>query len=281
MTTTRLYLEKVRAALAESGEAFGSTLAWHDSVTSTMPLAWQLAGDPAVPSGAAVVADEQTAGKGRQGRTWLAPPGSGLLVSFLIRRDRHAVALDRLHMAAALAVADLCRHAGIAEESIRCKWPNDIILLDEGGPPRKVAGILVETRLAGSAWQSAVIGMGINVNQRDEELPSPSGGAFPATSLRMALSAGEHSPLLDRAALFVALCRALDENFVLSEAAILHRWRALLWIPQGEVVVSGGAESLRGEVLGADDAGALLLRDGAGVMHRLAAGDLSLRPLAS
>lgn len=270
-------LVAIRSELAASGTRFGASLEWHDTVESTMPIAWPLVEDSAIASGAAVVADEQTAGKGRQGRTWVAPPALALLVSFMLRRAECAVSLGRLHMAALLAIADLCLFAGIAQERIRCKWPNDVVLLDSGGHPHKVAGILVETRLADNDWASAVIGTGINVNQRLEDLPPPTGAALPATSLWLA-QAERQPAFFDRSQLFVALCRALDNAFALPDAQILQRWQTLLWIPQGQVIVMGADEQHAGTILGADDAGALLLRDDTGVVHRLVAGDLSLRP---
>lgn len=279
MTPSPQQLEQIDAALVEKGASFGIPLHWHATVDSTMPLAWQLAADAAIRSGAAVVADEQTAGKGRQGRSWIAPPELGLLASFLVRHKDHPIALNRLHMAAALAIADLCRHAGIAAHRIRCKWPNDIVLLDAAASPHKVAGILVETRLSADGWQSAVIGTGINVNQQAHDLPPQIATALPATSLRMALapSASQPAPPFDRTALFVALCAALHDAFSLDNDTILQRWQSMLWIPTSPVIVSGGVGHYVGEMLGVDDDGALLLRDDSDTVHRLAAGDLSLR----
>jgi BirA family biotin operon repressor/biotin-[acetyl-CoA-carboxylase] ligase len=186
-------------------------------------------------------------------------------------------------MATALAIADLCLHAGVAADSIRCKWPNDIVLLDATGTPRKVAGILVETRLNSDGWESAVLGTGINVNQQTDELPPHTGAALPATSLRLATtsSAGDSARPLDRADLFVALCRALGNAYALDNQSILERWRSLLWMPPGQILVVGGGQEYIGTMVGADEEGALLLREASGNLLHLPAGDLSLRPSIS
>lgn len=104
------------------------------------------------PHGTLVTAREQTAGRGRQGRIWTAPPGRALLMS-LVLRDPPPL----LPLLAAVAVSDVCG------EGAAIKWPNDVLL---GG--RKVAGILVEGR---PQEQWAVVGIGLNVAVRDEDLP--------------------------------------------------------------------------------------------------------------
>src|SRR4051794_39287165 len=114
----------------------------HRSIGSTNLRARELA-DAGAPHGTLVTASEQTAGRGRQGRTWVTPPGTAIAASVILRTFD-----DLLPLRAGLAVADL------AGPDARVKWPNDVLL---GG--RKVAGILVEAR----APEWAVVGIGINV----------------------------------------------------------------------------------------------------------------------
>lgn len=121
-------------------------------VDSTNARARELAGRGA-PHGTIVTAAEQSAGRGRQGRTWTAPPGQGLLLSVLVREPPRL-----LPLLAGVAVAE---EAGPAA---RVKWPNDVLVAE-----RKVAGILVEGR-AQEGW--AVIGIGVNVAVREGELPA-------------------------------------------------------------------------------------------------------------
>jgi BirA family biotin operon repressor/biotin-[acetyl-CoA-carboxylase] ligase len=118
--------------------------------------------DASLPEGALVVADHQTAGRGRLGRTWEAPPGTAILCSLLLKPppERHA---PELSLVAGVAVADMLERAtGL---SVQIKWPNDVMLRR-----RKVAGCLAEGRDG-----AVVLGIGVNVNQRSEELPEGAG----------------------------------------------------------------------------------------------------------
>ncbi|HEY1633745.1 MAG TPA: biotin--[acetyl-CoA-carboxylase] ligase [Acidimicrobiales bacterium] len=109
------------------------------------------------PEGTVVVADHQDSGRGRLGRAWVAPPGSSLLVSVLLRPE---LPLERLHLLTsivALAAADACQaEAGV---EVGLKWPNDLVV-----GLRKLGGILAETHLEGSRARAVVVGMGLNVN---------------------------------------------------------------------------------------------------------------------
>ena len=104
------------------------------------------------PHGTVVVAEQQTAGRGRQGRTWSAPTGRALTLSALVRLP--AAALEPLPLAVAIAVCEACE--AVAPVTCRIKWPNDVWI--EG---RKVAGVLIEARPQ-EGW--AVIGIGLNVD---------------------------------------------------------------------------------------------------------------------
>ncbi|CAA9487594.1 MAG: hypothetical protein AVDCRST_MAG85-1035 [uncultured Solirubrobacteraceae bacterium] len=109
------------------------------------------------PQGTLVTASEQSAGRGRQGRTWSAPAGRALLMTVLLRDPP-----PLLPLLAAVAVSDVCG------ERAAIKWPNDVLLRPKTGEMRKVAGILVEGRPQ-ERW--AVVGIGLNVAVRDEDLP--------------------------------------------------------------------------------------------------------------
>jgi BirA family biotin operon repressor/biotin-[acetyl-CoA-carboxylase] ligase len=138
--------------------------------------------EAADPEGAAAVCDEQTAGRGRLGRTWVVPPGAGVLVSVLLRppEDRIAAELSLVGgVAVALAVEDAL---GLSSQ---IKWPNDVMV-----DRHKVAGVLAEARDG-----AVVLGLGLNVNQSREELPGDA--TVPAASLRTVDGvARERAPLL-------------------------------------------------------------------------------------
>jgi BirA family transcriptional regulator, biotin operon repressor / biotin---[acetyl-CoA-carboxylase] ligase len=155
-----------------------------DSCEST-----QLLVDTSLPEGALVVADHQTAGRGRLGRTWEAPAGKALLCSILLKPppERHA---PELALVAGVAVADtLERLTGL---SVQLKWPNDVMLRR-----RKVAGCLAEARDG-----AVVLGIGVNVNQTQDELPPDAG------SLRT-LTGREH----DRSELLTMLLDDLGSRY--------------------------------------------------------------------
>ena len=122
----------------------------------------QLLVDTSLPEGAIVVADHQTAGRGRLGRSWEAPAGTSLLVSILLKPPPDRLAPE-LSLVAGIAVADaLERTLGL---SVQIKWPNDVMLRR-----RKIAGCLAESRDG-----AVVLGIGINVGQRTDELPPNAG----------------------------------------------------------------------------------------------------------
>jgi BirA family transcriptional regulator, biotin operon repressor / biotin---[acetyl-CoA-carboxylase] ligase len=140
--------------------------------------------------GVVAVADEQTAGRGRHGRTWSAAPGAALLVSVLLRPQLPSHRMHLVTLAAAVAATDAV--GSVAGLAARVKWPNDVVVDD-----RKLAGILAEGDGAGAV----VVGMGLNVR----------GDAFPAELSDLATAVDLHSATpVDRSELLAAWLRALD-----------------------------------------------------------------------
>jgi BirA family transcriptional regulator, biotin operon repressor / biotin---[acetyl-CoA-carboxylase] ligase len=215
----------------------GSPRVHHRLTDSTNERARQLAAAGA-PHGTLVTADEQTAGRGRQGREWTAPPGSALLMSVVLRE------LDeRLPLTAAVAVCD----AVPVEAAI--KWPNDVWI-----ERRKLAGILVEGRPQ-EGW--AVLGIGLNVTSAPPDLP--------ATCL------GEHDPDATTEGALVSLLAALDGRLTAKPDAILGAWRERDAL-RGEHIKWNDGE---GTAAGIDDSGALLVDTSEGCVS-LDAGEVHL-----
>ncbi|HEX9311091.1 MAG TPA: biotin--[acetyl-CoA-carboxylase] ligase [Gemmatimonadaceae bacterium] len=129
-----------------------------ESTTSTLDVAHQLAGDGA-PAGTLVIANEQTAGRGRGGKSWQSSPGAGLWLT-LIERPAESSGLGVLSLRVGLAAAEALDR--FASEPIRLKWPNDLYV-DRG----KLAGILVEARWREQAVEWVAIGLGVNVKAPD------------------------------------------------------------------------------------------------------------------
>jgi BirA family biotin operon repressor/biotin-[acetyl-CoA-carboxylase] ligase len=255
----------------------GYVIEYYHTIPSTMPIAHQLARRSETRTGAVVVAEEQTAGRGRLQRTWIAPPGEALLLSFIVKPPL-PFPLPHLPMAAGVALAEALEtfHPGLAGQ-VGLKWPNDVLLGATAEAARKVAGILIETAFQGEDLAHAIIGIGVNVNQREPALPSPQPGAPPPTSLRLQLQCTEE---LDRTALMIAICRSLS-RWVVQPAApenIFDSWRGRLWtLGQAIAIVEAGEPVCRGRALDVSFDGSLLVADESGAHRSFAAGDVSLR----
>lgn len=217
------------------------------------------------PEGVAVVAEHQTAGRGRLDRTWVAPPRSGLTFSLLLRPTAPTAAWPWLPLLAGCAVARALAAHGFAAG---LKWPNDVLLDD-----RKVAGLLVE-RVDTPARPAAVVGVGLNVDMTHDELPVPQ-----ATSL--ALAGG--GPVPDRTELLIDVLDRLRRTYdgwqggdrsgpAASYAAVcttLGR-EVRVELPTGEV--------LTGTATGVDTSGRLLVENGGGTTAVSAGDVVHVRP---
>jgi BirA family transcriptional regulator, biotin operon repressor / biotin---[acetyl-CoA-carboxylase] ligase len=212
------------------------------ATTSTNDRARELA-QAGAPHGTLVTAAEQTAGRGRQGRTWRAPPGSALLLSVVLR-DPPAL----LPLAAALAVSE------VAGAGAQIKWPNDVLLDD-----RKVAGILAEGRPQ-DGW--AVLGIGVNVALRIEDLPPE----LHDTAGTLGLEPADLEPTLER------LLAALERTLALDEATLLEAYRARDALRGREVSWATG----RGRAAGIDGEGRLVVELPEGGRTALSAGEVHL-----
>ncbi len=263
----------LRAALTEGPGAGWRALELVDSTASTNAdlAARALAGEA---PGLVLVADHQSAGRGRLGRDWQAPPRAGLAVSVLLHPTAPRETWSWLPLLAGVAAVDAFVHGcGLPA---RLKWPNDVLVPEGGlaaGRPLKVCGILAEV-VSGPDGPVVVLGAGINVSQDPGELPVPT-----ATSLRLAGSA-----TTDRSTVLRAYLRALARRYrawsdggggpraggtaaAYREACATIGLRVQVQLPS--------APALDGVAEGVDDAGRLLVRDDAGQLHPLAAGDVT------
>jgi BirA family biotin operon repressor/biotin-[acetyl-CoA-carboxylase] ligase len=231
----------------------GSPRVHYRSTDSTNERAKDLALNGA-PHGTLVTADEQTAGRGRQGRAWLAPPGSAVLMSVLLRDLGAAQA--HLPLAAALAVCEASEQSA----PVRCaiKWPNDVWV--DG---RKLAGILVEGRPQ-EGW--AVLGIGLNVSTKRDDFPEELREI--ATSLRAASCGGDPPPT---GQVLESLVAALDDRLADPPAKIVAHWRERDAL-RGHTIRWNGGEGI---ATGIDEAGALLVEMSSGRV-KLDAGEVHL-----
>lgn len=247
------------------GPSVVTAVEWHPAIGSTNERAAALAGEGA-PEGVLVLADEQTAGRGRRGRPWSAPAGSSLLSSVLLRPAVEAHLLGALPLVVGLAVAEaVAPHAPGAEVTL--KWPNDV--LADG---RKLAGVLVQ-RTA----DACVVGVGLNVDWRDVTRPPELAGR--ATSLAE-LAGGA----VDRWRVLAGYVGVLGNRY---DAWLVQPWSALAAYrgscatlgQQVRVSPAGGDAPYVASATGVAEDGALeILRDGRS--QRLHAGEVThLRPV--
>lgn len=219
-------------------------------VTSTNDVARDLARDGA-PHGTAVVAEEQTSGRGTKGRVWHSPPGLGLYASFILRFPDlgPASAFHFLPLAAGLAAADAVWEAAGIEA--RLKWPNDLVL-----GRRKLGGILAESVSTGSSPGFAVVGVGINVGHGERDFPE----GLRQSSTSLCLAGGRPA---DKEGVFAALCRTLDNwynSLIRGEKDAIARafGDRAAFSPGDPVRVTTGAGSFPGTYRGLDAEGRLL-----------------------
>ena len=222
-----------------------------DETGSTNDDARRLAQEGA-PEGTVVLARSQRAGRGRLGRTWHSPGGTGLYLSILLRPEEPLDRVGRYALVAAVATVETCRAAGAS--GARIKWPNDVLVADA-----KLAGILAELR-SGGLTAELVLGFGIN-------LRAPEGGFAEEIAERATSLAAVSGSDVERAATAVALVRAFD--------LWVGRLRAGDWDGVRNAFVSyapgvtGSAVTLhggrRGVTRGLDDSGALRVDTGDGV----------------
>jgi BirA family biotin operon repressor/biotin-[acetyl-CoA-carboxylase] ligase len=218
-----------------------------------------------------VLAELQHAGRGRRGRSWLAPFGSGLTFSVAWTFPGTPPGLAALGLALGVAVAEALRGLGLAEA--RLKWPNDVVWRG-----RKLGGLLLQLRTETGGAATVVAGLGLNLSLPEETRAAlAGGGALPVADLREAMAAGPPGRNELAAALASAMLDALAGFERSGFAPFAGRWAALDALAGECVLVSDGTSDVEGEACGVDAAGALQLRID-GELRRFLSGDVSLRP---
>ncbi len=243
---------------------FGDPRFDFDSIDSTMTEA-VLRAEDGIEEGAMVIADRQTAGRGRLGRSWISEPGVGLYFSLVLSPpvppEHSAVLTLAMGLGVARGLAEACGAA------FDIRWPNDVLLNE-----KKCCGILVETAAEAGSLRYAVVGIGINVNQ-----PSmPEEIAAIATSLHI-----ETGRPCDREEVLASVLRSLESYYALfceqGAGAIIARFAEASSYVSGKVVmVDAPGGPVQGTTAGLDSSGVLLLRKEDGSTEPILAG--SVRP---
>jgi len=241
----------------------GQALELYPEIDSTNRRAAEWARGGA-PDGAVVLAERQTAGKGRLGRRWFAPSQSSLLMSIVLRPRLEPLQAQRMTMICSLGAAQAIE--GVTGLHPAIKWPNDLLLTG-----KKLGGVLTELGVSGGRLHYAIVGMGLNVNLDLCQLPDV---MSPPTSLLSELGRA-----VDRQVLLLSILSRVDALYARFEAGWSPHadWRKRLdtigrtvSVGEADGVVTGVAEDV-------DADGALLIRTSDGGVRRMLAGDVTLR----
>jgi len=243
----------------------GRPLHLFEEVESTNDTLAELASRGAE-EGTVVIADRQLRGRGRNGRGWESPAGKGLWMSVLLKPEVAAETLGALSLGAALATLRALREVAPVGGTI--KWPNDVLAGD-----RKVAGVLLESRLDGNKVQFVVVGIGVNVSQKREDF-SPD---LRKTAVSLEEAGG--APVR-RAELAAALLRELERAYSAIASGGWEELRQELAASSSmigrRVVVRTGRETVQGTAFDFSEDGGLVVREDSGVQRRITAGEVTL-----
>ena len=257
-----------------TGEAVGSLLTtrlagrpivYFEETDSTNTQAKKL-GDQGAGHGTLVIAESQSGGKGRRGRGWLSPPRGNIYMTILLKPDIEPSRAPMLTLVMAHSAAMAIRRTTGLETQI--KWPNDVIV-----ERKKVCGILTEMSTEIDYINHVVIGIGINTNMQE----IPNNLAEKATSL-----AREKGQLIERAALAAAIINQFEKDYeVFMESSDLSglkdSYNHMLVNKNKEVMIQEVNREFRGEALGINEIGELIVRKEDGSLQQIFAGEVSVR----
>ncbi|MFW6270961.1 MAG: biotin--[acetyl-CoA-carboxylase] ligase [Bacillota bacterium] len=245
-----------------STEKIGKNIKFYNEIDSTNEKAKEIAGK--VPGGTVILTEKQKKGKGRRGREWYSPAGSGLWFSIILYPDFQPDKAPMLTVLAALSVEESLDDMNIATD---IKWPNDIILNN-----KKIAGILSELNAEIDQINYAVVGIGINVNQ----------DSFPqnlkdiASSLKI-----ETGKNIDRVNLLNNIFYSFERYYKMllsdKEEELLKIWKNKLKCLNKRVVIDSNGKIYRGKAVDVSLKGELVIKDEKGKEHSFWTGDTSLK----
>lgn len=244
---------------------WGKSILYYETLPSTNTLAKHMAAQGAT-EGTVIIAGEQTAGRGRLGRSFSSKAGLGLYLSLILRPGCKPEKLMHLTCAAGLAAADAVEKAAGFRPGI--KWANDLVY---GG--QKLGGILTELGFDGQgnvAW--AIVGIGVNCLHKKEDF-SPELGSIAAS---LAMVAGREIPPLDLAKALTVQLEAMAKQ-LRDAGAIMARYREKCVTLGREICVVRGEEKRYGTAVTVEDDGALLVRYTDGTTQTVASGEVSIR----
>ncbi|MDD5281266.1 MAG: biotin--[acetyl-CoA-carboxylase] ligase [Candidatus Omnitrophica bacterium] len=232
---------------------------YFDYLSSTMDMAMQL-GIQGASNGTLVLAESQTKGRGRLGRSWFSPKYKGIYFSLILRPNIPPSASPMLTLLAAVSICEAVKK--IVSLDAQIKWPNDVFICN-----KKIAGILTEMNAEVDKVNFVVIGIGLNVNNDKKSLIAQ------ATSLKE--QAGQS---ISRILLLQELLRRIENNYSILEdkgvQAIIDKWRSFTLTLGRRVKVYCQDKHVEGAAVDIDQDGALLIRKDSGLMQKVFSGDV-------
>jgi BirA family biotin operon repressor/biotin-[acetyl-CoA-carboxylase] ligase len=258
----RLYEAEISGFL--DTESFGRNIVYFNKVDSTNIVARKLAEEGAE-HGTVVVAEEQTAGRGRLGRNWKSSLGTGIWMTVIMRPQIIPAEAPKITLTSAVAVAEAISECSTLSPKI--KWPNDIMING-----KKVCGILTEIKADIDCIHYVVVGIGININQ--ESFPDEL--AQTATSLRI-----EGEKTYERVKIAGMMLNQLEKWYLSlmdkGFGEIRDRWKEYSINLGRHVYVNNMKEAIEGIAVDIDQNGFLVVKDATGTVHTISAGDVTLR----
>lgn len=246
--------------------SLGRNIHFEESIPSTQKIAHRLAYEGAE-EGTLVVAEEQTAGRGRLDRTWFSPKYTGVWMSLIVRPEIPPPNAPQLTLLTAVAVVQGIQETTGLEPDI--KWPNDILIHG-----KKVVGILTELQAEADRINSVIIGIGINVNQELEHFPEP----INMTASSLSIEAGKK---INRAELIQAILLKFEKLYreYLSSGfqVVKLLWESYAVSIGKQIVARTLTESIEGVAMGITDDGVLMLKSADGTMHHIHSADIQLK----
>ncbi len=263
-TSDLLLADEIREGLTTNVLGKGKII--HFAETDSTNIRAKYLANEGAPEGTVVVAEKQTQGKGRRGRTWFSPPGEGIYASIILRPPISPNEAPKLTLMTAVALAEAL--LSLTSLKVRIKWPNDILVKG-----RKVAGILTEISTEMDRIDYVIIGVGVNVNTPREGL-SPDIAQL-ATSVYM--ETGKAFPRIVLLRAFLQWLEIYYEAFKTKGFdPILSRWKHLADIIGRRISVDLMDIVRVGKVLDVDKDGFLILQDRKGAIERIISGDVTL-----
>lgn len=265
MNSPELSLETIRSAISKESLKIGRDLIFYDNLSSTNTAAVELA-QKGYPEGTVIIADEQTSGKGRLGRTWISPKGKNLHMSIILQPSISPREATILTLMSAVSCCIALRK--LLSIPISIKWPNDLMVND-----KKIGGILTEINADIDKIAYAVIGIGININLDIENLPEDVMAI--ATSIK-----NETGEQFSRTAVVIEVLREIQKWYDIllrkGKKDILSYWRDLSSTIKREVKVTMENKVFMGVAEGIDEEGLLILKLPDNSLMKVNAGDITM-----